>query len=745
MNAIFRLLAVFVLALSALGVSPAVAQEGQQEQDSGCIHKDPVDPDACEYEDGQAQPETVQLAGVGPGVEQQGAGVPGTVGYGSIAAPTTGKIQPTLERSLRSNILGAASDPNVPVGSEGVNAVPSLFTQFDVRGAYVAGGVGMRNRGFGTINIANIPPGATIVAAYLWWTILAGAEQPNFKNGKINGTPITGLLVGSGPDPCWEAGSGFNYWADVTSIATARMNGAYNLTNFASGQTNGADPFISGSIGPMAEGASLVILFQKETAPAYPLTRVQFYDGYAMTDGPTLSLTASWGFAARNPVAQVRTTFIGADGQQDTEPGSTFNGVAFTRADWDGTDRQAGANFSSGNLWDTDTANVGRFVQPGNTSATITTTGNPDCVSWSAQVLSIGWDGAADTDGDKLRDGWEANGYDANSDGIIDVDLPLYGASVFRKDLFVEMDYMGAETTCPCHLPLAVDLQRIRNVFASAPFANNPNGVAGINLHLDAGPARGATYNLGGGNLVPHDNDLNPALTEFNTIKAANFNSRRAKIFYYMIWAHGYDGGDSSGNSFALPNDSFVVTLGLWANHGDSNAKVGTFIHEFGHTLGLGHGGNEDKNNKPNYLSVMTYAFQVSGVPRTGTTASYFGYSWADLPDLVETTLNENVGLNSAAANTFRTRWYCPNGVLKTSLGTANGRLNWNCNSLISNPVSADLNFDGVRNRLTGWNDWANLVYGGGAVGLGAEFEGEQAVRPAPDELTYEQYLQLSR
>ncbi len=59
--------------------------------------------------------------------------------------------------------------------------------------------------------------------------------------------------------------------------------------------------------------------------------------------------------------------------------------------------------------------------------------------------------------------------------------------------------------------------------------------------------------------------------------------------------------------------------------------------------------------------------------------------------------------------------------------------------------MSADLNFDGVRNRLTGWNDWANLVYGGGAVGLGAEFEGEQAVRPAPDELTYEQYLQLSR
>ena len=32
-------------------------------------------------------------------------------------------------------------------------------------------------------------------------------------------------------------------------------------------------------------------------------------------------------------------------------------------------------------------------------------------------------------------------------------------------------------------------------------------------------------------------------------------------------------------------------------------------MHELGHTLGLQHGGADDVNLKPNYLSVMSYAF----------------------------------------------------------------------------------------------------------------------------------------
>ena len=119
------------------------------------------------------------------------------------------------------------------------------------------------------------------------------------------------------------------------------------------------------------------------TSRAYPLTRVQLYHGYQEEEGAGSTLAASWGFAATNPVPEVRTTFIGADGQSNFgEPASTFNGVAVPAADWDGTDPQTGGRFPIGNLWDTDTASVGKLVAPGDIGATIRVTGGPDCLVW---------------------------------------------------------------------------------------------------------------------------------------------------------------------------------------------------------------------------------------------------------------------------------------------------------------------------------------------------------------------------
>jgi hypothetical protein len=624
-------------------------------------------------------------------------------------------------------------------GGADTGGAPSLLSTIDVNGGYVAAGVGLRNRGFGTISLSGVPVGATVTKAYLYWAVLNSTETTALKTGKFKGTTITGTKVGQGASPCWtQVSAGFSYRADVTSLVTG--NGSYALTGFASGRTDAAQP--SGTDpGPLAEGASLVVVYSKSS---YPATRVKLYNGYHMTTSTSnaASLSINWGFAASNPVGEVRTTFIGADGQTSAEPATTFNGTAFSSVDWDGTDPPL-PRYTIGNLWDTDTISAGRYVNPGNTAATVKVSGGPDCLVWVAQAFSIGVNGAADTDGDKLLDGWEANGYDANGDKIIDVNLPAYpfSASVVHKDLYVEMDYMGAEATCPCHLPLASDLARIVNVFASAPYANNPDGLTGIRLHLDAGSARGAAYNMGGGNLVPHDHDLNPVETEFNAIRSAHFNAaKRAKIFYYMIWAHGYNGGSSSGNAFAIPNDRFVVTLGLWGNHGSSDEKVGTFVHEFGHTLGLYHGGYDNTNYKPNYLSVMNYGFQVSGIPRTGTTAPDFGFSRFDYPDLIETSLNEASGLGSSMASTYRTRWWCPNGTLRFTSAGANSNIDWNCSGAInSGTVSVDINKDGVKNTLTSRNDWGTLVYGGGLVGAGSS-AGMEASVPAPtDELTYEE------
>jgi hypothetical protein len=345
---------------------------------------------------------------------------------------------------------------------------------------------------------------------------------------------------------------------------------------------------------------------------------------------------------------------------------------------------------------------------------------------------------ARDTDGDGLLDSWERNGYDADGDGKIDVDLPAMGADPMHKDIFIEMDYMGAEKKCPCHLPLKKDLERIVEIFAKSPSADNPDGKRGITIHLDDGGARGKKFDLGGGNKIPHDDDLNPYQSEYAAIRAEHFDPDRDKIFHYMLWAHGYGGGSSSGVSFGIPADGFLVTLGLWPEHGSSDAKVGTFIHELGHNLGLRHGGNQDINYKPNYLSVMTYAFQIDGVPRTKGKPGYHGYSNLLLPPLNETALKERDGLDDKKAKKFRTEWFCPDGELTAGDRSVVKPIDWNCNGNTKETSTADINGDGGRTTLTSHKDWGNLVFDGGRIGEGVVSDEAPEI---VDELTYEEYL----
>lgn len=338
---------------------------------------------------------------------------------------------------------------------------------------------------------------------------------------------------------------------------------------------------------------------------------------------------------------------------------------------------------------------------------------------------------ATDTDGDSLPDSWETNGYDANGDGVVDVDLPAMGANPNKKDLFVEMDYMSGL------LASTAALDRIVQVFASAP-VSNPDGSTGIKIHLDAGAARGTAYNLGGGNEVTYDADLNPSATETNAVKAANFASVRTAVFHYMIWGDSYDGGCSSGQAFNIPNDTFIVTVGPkcgWNATDDTNA--GTFTHELGHNLGLKHGGTDNLNYKPNYLSVMNYSFQLGGVPKADGTL-YWGYSNVAPPALNEASLNESAGLGSTAS-AWKTSWKCPNGATRTTTGAASGPIDWNCDGDTADTGAADINDDNVTSTLTAQNNWASIVFGGGAVGQGRDV---QSKTPASElkELTHAEW-----
>ena len=295
-----------------------------------------------------------------------------------------------------------------------------------------------------------------------------------------------------------------------------------------------------------------------------------------------------------------------------------------------------------------------------------------------------------DIDGDGIPNTWEMKGYDADGDGKIDVDYPAMGANPLKKDLFVEMDYM------PGLLASEDELDRITEIYAKLPI-RNPNGTTGINIHLDAGSARSAKYNLGGGNEVAHE-QLDSGLQRWREIRTKNMDPNRESVFHYMIWGDSYGDRGSSGQGW-VGGRGFIVTVGprFWGKSATPDVRVATFVHELGHNLGMDHGGTDGVNYKPNYMSIMNYRYQLRGLERADGT-KYFGYSTRAYKDLDETKLDEKTGFGR---NTYGLYY--------------NGKPAWeaidfNGNGKIDDaPVEADINGDGKKTVLTAPNDLKTL------------------------------------
>ena len=308
-----------------------------------------------------------------------------------------------------------------------------------------------------------------------------------------------------------------------------------------------------------------------------------------------------------------------------------------------------------------------------------------------------------DLDGDALLDAWELYGYDADGDGVADLDLPGWGAHPERKDLFVEIDCLS--DAAHSHCPFEDSVELIAQTFADGA-VDNLDGTSGVQLHLDVGALFGAgrvvpiagaggavsTYgDFGGGNEIPEagneivvfepvgdevDTDRGQAIlnsdppwTRFGDLKGQNFDALRPPVFRYSLWGHGtafrkFDGTDcTSGlaeriSSDGTPTpgriaDDHLVTLGehrdnggpcFAADVGGSSVgsvaqQAGTFIHEFAHNLGLAHGGTDEENRKPNHRSVLNYAF---GMQFCRVTVSAGGPRSCDLSREVLPALDEN-------------------------------------------------------------------------------------------------------
>lgn len=324
-----------------------------------------------------------------------------------------------------------------------------------------------------------------------------------------------------------------------------------------------------------------------------------------------------------------------------------------------------------------------------------------------------------DRDGDGLWDDWEEFGIDTDGDGEIDFQLP--GANPDRKDVYLEIDYMGKAGDGHDHKPSREAIQLVVDAFASAP-VKNPKGPNGITLHVDVS------------NEIPHQ-DLVVFGKGFEALKEKHFDQKNGRrwVYRYAIFGHEFDSPiPGSGGVAETPGDDLMVTLtGV-----DEMGVAGTLMHELGHSLGLKHGGGDDVNDKPNYRSVMNYRFQYDGVPYrqrvsggavSSASRDYryrIDFSRLTLPALDESNLDENTPLRPSATNDSIegdveipvVAYNCPPAPTRRDVIVeaveATTRHDWNCNGNRGDrAVRVDLNNDGSLKELLGHDDWQKLTY----------------------------------
>ncbi|MGW5669779.1 PxKF domain-containing protein [Micromonospora sp. NPDC003776] len=370
---------------------------------------------------------------------------------------------------------------------------------------------------------------------------------------------------------------------------------------------------------------------------------------------------------------------------------------------------------------------------------------SPKTVMWSMEAYeprraiafeippgSCATGGGVDSDGDGLLDEWETGGVTIDPDGAGPlapqfIDLPAMGADKNKPDIFLQIDWM-ADATHNQKLSAAA-LKKVVDAFAASPYVS-PTGSVGISLHIDEGSssimnyATNATWGtLSKANQLAYVANLGTSggggydWSAFQALKDANFTpTGRTPIFHYVVAAHNYDSTTSSGISRGIGASDLIVSLGSFTGGtGSDSEQAGTLMHELGHNLSLRHGGGDDTNYKPNYLSIMSYGFQMSGVIKGGAVGT-FDYSRSALGSLNENSLSEPAGIGAAG---YGTRHWCPIPGAYVAVNNAGGAIDWNCNgNSTETGVSFDVNNDGANGTLNGYNDWANLKLTGGAIGL---------------------------
>jgi hypothetical protein len=336
---------------------------------------------------------------------------------------------------------------------------------------------------------------------------------------------------------------------------------------------------------------------------------------------------------------------------------------------------------------------------------------------------------SGDADNDNIPDNAEIAG--GNFNGI---DVYAMGARTGQRDIFLEIDNM---TSAEAKLnPQRAALDKFVAAFATK----------GIALHIDVGDAFSpnfdpANYNLGNSQrLLPYNTRISlkptPGYASVQEFKNQYFATDRNNVFYYMVLGSSQNANGSAGSSgrAEIIGDESMVTFGGsgWNLNTSTpektnqlnNIMASTMMHEFGHNLGLRHGGNENKNYKPNYVSIMNYMYQLDCIgPTTGTGIadrffrSFYGGAQYPESGLVNNARSSNCKIDfsdGGSSNLNETSLNENNG-----MGRGAGLVDWNNDGTTQSTLNFNLNNenfvadgDAVSDTMQDHNDWGSLQIG---------------------------------
>ncbi|MBI3072146.1 MAG: thrombospondin type 3 repeat-containing protein [Deltaproteobacteria bacterium] len=236
---------------------------------------------------------------------------------------------------------------------------------------------------------------------------------------------------------------------------------------------------------------------------------------------------------------------------------------------------------------------------------------------------------SADIDGDGLPDDWEAS-----------AEGKALGAQVGRKDIFFHIDWSYCTDAAGNFNPVASAPFSRENVRFAIEMFRDRLGSESWCAHIDNGETIWDCDDLSkskdaSGKTKLWFNEKRRGLAQARMIqsfKLANGNDDDQKtydVFFPKSRAKRFHYGQSgcSGGGASTKGDLVV----MFGNSGEA------MIHEFGHKFGLEHGGADQTNYKPNYLSLMNYSYSYIDI----------GFTAAKAQTLNEFETCESLGLNT--------------------------------------------------------------------------------------------------